>query len=111
MKHGPVPFCVNAARPAFRLDLGSALIGLIVRSRRKFDPRTTRRSEPMDLNGKRIAILVTNGFEQSELEVARDRLIKAGAAVDVVSLASGEIKGWDQKDWGRRVKVDRRWTT
>jgi protease I len=61
----------------------------------------------MDLNGKRIAILATNGFEQSELEVPRDRLIKAGATVDVVSLASGEIKGWDKKDWGRRVKVDK----
>jgi protease I len=52
----------------------------------------------MDLNGKRIAILATNGFEQSELEVPRDRLIKAGATVDVVSLAGGEIKGWDKKD-------------
>lgn len=47
----------------------------------------------MDLNGKRIAILATHGFEQSELEVPRDRLKKAGATVDVVSLASGEIKG------------------
>jgi protease I len=61
----------------------------------------------MDLNGKRIAILATHGFEQSELEVPRDRLIKAGATVDVVSLAGGEIKGWDKKDWGRPVKVDR----
>lgn len=61
----------------------------------------------MDLDGKRIAILATNGFEQSELEVPRDRLIKAGAAVDVVSLADGEIKGWDKKDWGRPVKVDK----
>ena len=41
----------------------------------------------MDLNGKKIAILATNGFEQAELEVPRDRLKKAGATVDVVSLA------------------------
>jgi deglycase len=61
----------------------------------------------MDLQGKKIAILATNGFEQSELEVPRDRLTKAGATVDVISLASGEIKGWDQKDWGRAVKVDK----
>jgi len=46
-------------------------------------------------------------FEQSELEVPRDRLKKAGATVDVVSLATGEIKGWDKKDWGRPVKVDK----
>lgn len=61
----------------------------------------------MELNGKKIAILATNGFEQSELEVPRDRLIQAGATVEVVSLASGEIKGWDVNDWGRPVKVDR----
>jgi protease I len=41
----------------------------------------------MDLNGKRIAILATNGFEQAELEVPLERLKKAGATVDVVSLA------------------------
>ena len=53
----------------------------------------------MDLKGKKIAIFATNGFEQSELEVPRDYLSKAGATVDVVSLASGEIKGRDKKDW------------
>lgn len=61
----------------------------------------------MDLTGKKIAILATNGFEQAELEVLQERLKKAGATVDVVSLAAGEIKGWDKKDWGRPVKVDK----
>ncbi|MBR0806752.1 type 1 glutamine amidotransferase [Bradyrhizobium japonicum] len=61
----------------------------------------------MDLTGKKIAILATNGFEQAELEVPQERLKKAGATVDVVSLGSGEIKGWDKKDWGRPVKVDK----
>ncbi|MGY4435039.1 protease I [Bradyrhizobium sp. F1.13.1] len=61
----------------------------------------------MDLSGKKIAILATNGFEQAELEVPQERLRKAGAMVDVVSLAAGEIKGWDKKDWGRPVKVDK----
>ncbi|MEH2570622.1 hypothetical protein V1289_010249 [Bradyrhizobium sp. AZCC 2289] len=56
-------------------------------------PHDIRRSFSMDLNGKKIAILATHGFEQSELEVPRDRIKKAGATVDVVSLASGEIKG------------------
>jgi len=60
------------------------------------------------LSGKRILILATNGFEQSELEVPRDRLKAAGAQVDVVSPEEGEIKGWDKKDWGRPVKVDRK---
>src|ERR1700760_572916 len=61
----------------------------------------------MTLSGKKIVILATNGFEQSELEVPREKLKAAGATVDVVSLASGEIKGWDKKDWGRPVKVDK----
>ena len=61
----------------------------------------------MELSGKKIAILATHGFEQSELEVPRDTLKKAGASVEIVSLAPGEIKGWDMKDWGRPVKVDK----
>ncbi len=63
------------------------------------------------LTGKRILILATNGFEQSELEKPRDGLKAAGAEVHVVSprddTTSGEIKGWDKKDWGRAVKVDK----
>lgn len=59
------------------------------------------------LDGKRVLILATNGFEQSELEVPRDKLKAAGAQVDVVSPEQGEIKGWDKKDWGRAVKVDK----
>jgi len=60
-----------------------------------------------DLTGKKILILATNGFEQSELEVPRDRLKEAGAEVQIVSPEQGEIKGWEKKDWGRPVKVDR----
>jgi protease I len=59
------------------------------------------------LDGKRIIILATNGFEQSELEVPLSKLRAAGAHVDVVSPEAGEIKGWDKKDWGRAVKVDK----
>jgi protease I len=61
----------------------------------------------MQISGKKILILATNGFEQSELEVPRDKLKAAGADVDVVSPEKGEIKGWDKKDWGRPVKVDK----
>jgi protease I len=62
---------------------------------------------PGPLDGKRILILATNGFEQAELETPRDKLKAAGATVDVVSPEQGEIKGWDKKDWGRPVKVDK----
>ena len=61
----------------------------------------------MQLSQKKIAILATHGFEQSELEVPRDRLKAAGATVDIVSLQTGEIKGWAKKDWGHPVKVDK----
>lgn len=55
----------------------------------------------------RIMILATNGFEQSELEVPLEKLRNAGATVDVVSIDNGEITGWEKKDWGSAVKVDR----
>jgi len=57
------------------------------------------------LSGKSILILATNGFEQSELEVTQAKLKEAGATVHVASPESGEIKGWDKKDWGRAVNV------
>jgi len=63
--------------------------------------------DAMLLSGKKIAILATHGFEQSELEIPLAKLKAAGAQVDVVSLAPGEIKGWDKKDWGQPVKVDK----
>ena len=62
---------------------------------------------PGQLDGKRILILAAHGFEQSELEVPRDKLKAAGAKVDIVSPEQGEIKGWDKKDWGRPVNVDK----
>lgn len=59
----------------------------------------------------KILILATDGFEQSELEVPRDRLKEAGALVHVAAPASRKdkeaIKGWKGKDWGEPVKVDR----
>ena len=59
------------------------------------------------LNGKTILILATHGFEQSELELPQTRLKEAGADVHVASLEPGEIKGWDSKNWGRAVNVDK----
>ena len=56
---------------------------------------------------KRIAILATDGFEQSELEQPRDTLRAAGFDVDVVSLRKGSIRGWRGNDWGDSVPVDR----
>ena len=59
------------------------------------------------LSGKTIAVMATNGFEQSELEQPVAALREAGATVHVISPEGGEIRGWEKKDWGRPVKVDR----
>jgi protease I len=58
------------------------------------------------LKGRRVAILATDGFEQSELLEPKKALEAAGAQVDVVSPKEGSIKGWDHKDWGKSVDVD-----
>jgi protease I len=60
-----------------------------------------------DIKSSRIIILATDGFEQSELEVPRDKLKAAGAEVHVVSPDGKAIRGWDEKDWGREVSVDK----
>lgn len=58
------------------------------------------------LTGLRVAILATNGFEQSELLEPRRALHEAGADTHVVSLEAGKIRGWNHKDWGQEVEVD-----
>ena len=58
------------------------------------------------LQGKKVAILATDGFEQSEHIDPRKALEDAGAEVKVVSLKAGRIKGWSDDDWGQSVDVD-----
>jgi deglycase len=58
------------------------------------------------LNGKRVAILATDGVEQEELTEPRKALDAAGASTKVVSPKSGSIKGWNHTNWGEPIKVD-----
>lgn len=59
------------------------------------------------LEGRRVAILATDGFEQSELTEPRRLLEEAGAKTAVISPGnSSSIKGWSGKDWGESVDVD-----
>jgi protease I len=58
------------------------------------------------LMGKRVAILATDGFEQSELVEPKRLLEEAGAETTVVSIKGGEIRGWNTNDWGQSVPVD-----
>jgi len=55
---------------------------------------------------QRILIIATDGYEQSELTEPKRLLEEAGAQVTIASLKPGEIRGWDQKDWGTSVAVD-----
>ena len=55
---------------------------------------------------KRVLIIATDGFEQSELMGPKQRLEDAGITTTIASLDEGEIKGWKDKDWGEAVKVD-----
>lgn len=58
------------------------------------------------LNGKKVACLVADGFEQSELESPVRALRDAGAHVEIVSPNHDQVRGWSDKDWGRPVSVD-----
>lgn len=60
-----------------------------------------------DLENKKVAVLATDGFEQSELEQPVQALKEAGAEVNIISLKPGTIKGWNKKDWGNEIEVDK----
>ncbi len=59
-----------------------------------------------ELTGKKVAILATDGFEQSELAEPRKALEEAGATTHIVSPKAGNIRGWKDKDWGDEFTVD-----
>ncbi len=58
------------------------------------------------LRGLKIAILATDGFEQSELTEPRKALQDAGADTEIVSPKPGRLRGWKFKEWGDEVAVD-----
>lgn len=58
------------------------------------------------LNNKKIAILVTDGFEQVELTEPKKALEEAGATTHIVSPKNDEVKGWNEKEWGDKFPVD-----
>ena len=58
------------------------------------------------LQGKKIAALMTEGFEQVEYTEPRKALEEAGATVHLIAPKGGEIKAWDETDWGDSFPVD-----
>lgn len=60
----------------------------------------------LQLEGKRVAILVASGFEQSEFEEPLKALKENGAKVEIISLKKGKIKAWKDKNWGDEFTAD-----
>ncbi|HVX84883.1 MAG TPA: type 1 glutamine amidotransferase domain-containing protein [Phycisphaerae bacterium] len=59
------------------------------------------------LKNMRVAILATDGVEQAELLEPKKALEEAGARAEVISVKAGKIRGWDMKDWGQEIPVDK----
>ena len=58
------------------------------------------------LAGKKIAILVADGFEQVELTGPREALDAAGADTSILSLKPGNVRAWKFTEWGEQFPVD-----
>lgn len=61
-----------------------------------------------NMNGRRVAILVTSGFEQAELTEPRRALDEAGAETVLISPKPDRVRGWQKTDWGDWFPVDRK---
>jgi protease I len=59
-----------------------------------------------DLRHKRIAVLVTDGFEQSELEAPVAAIRKAGGEPVIVTPDGAEVRAWNHREWGERFEAD-----
>ena len=58
------------------------------------------------LDGKKVVILVADGFEQVEMTKPREALDEAGAETKIVSLKPGKIQGMNHADKGDKFDVD-----
>lgn len=59
-----------------------------------------------ELKGKKIAILVANGFEQQELTDPKKALDNAGAKTEIISPENNQVKGWKHTEWGDEFTID-----
>jgi protease I len=58
------------------------------------------------LEGKRIAILTEDGFEQIELTSPKEALEEAGAQVDIISPKENTVRSKKGDDWDQEYPVD-----
>lgn len=64
------------------------------------------KEEGAPLVGKKIAILVADGFEQEEMVEPRNALKNAGAQTFIISPVKGKVRGWEHTEWGDTFPVD-----
>lgn len=71
--------------------------------------KTFKKIEPIrdirELTGTHVAVLATDGFEQSELFEPKAALEEAGAEVVIISIHPGKIRGWNNGQWGKSIDV------
>jgi len=60
-----------------------------------------------ELKGLKVAILITDGFEQVEMIKPRQALSAAGAQTSIVSPKNDEVRGWKFTEWGDKFPVDK----
>lgn len=59
------------------------------------------------LDGKKVAVLATDGFEQSELVEPIKAIEEAGGKVEIVSINPDKIRAWNKDHWSEEYQVDR----
>ncbi len=59
-----------------------------------------------NLQGLKVAILITDGFEQVEMVQPRQALTEAGAETSIVSPKNQQVRGWNFTEWGQDFPVD-----
>jgi protease I len=59
-----------------------------------------------NLKGRKVAILITDGFEEVEMTKPRDALQEAGADTEIVSPKDKTVRSWRFKEWGQDYRVN-----
>jgi protease I len=58
------------------------------------------------LQSQKIAVLISNGFNENEFLTIQKAMIEQGASLRIVSTDSGLVNGWDGKGWGHNFAID-----
>ena len=57
------------------------------------------------LSGKKVAVIVTDGFDELEFRVPLNEIKKSGAETDIISIRKGKIKSWANKNWSNEYEA------